>query len=78
MNTNQDRLLVKIRAAWTVSPGLSFGYFLESVENLAWDMVNERFYSTRLMNLPDNILEAALDQWVSSPAVRVRWTVKGQ
>lgn len=68
-------ILAKLAAGWAKSPNLRFGQFLESVENLAWDLGGQRDYSTRLMNLPDALLETALDQWITSPAARVRWTV---
>ncbi len=66
----QSQFLAKLAAAWAVSPTLTLGQLIESVENVAWDLVGNRHVSMRLMHLPDHVLGAALDQWTNAPAAR--------
>ena len=63
-------LLRKLADAWSATPALTFGQLVESVENVTWDMVPERYSSARLAALPDHVFETALDQWIGMPAVR--------
>lgn len=66
-------ILAKLNQAWTLTPQLRFGQLIESVENIAWDLlhqIEQRDYSARLMYLPDHYFEAALDQWISIPFQR--------
>ena len=63
-------LLARLSTAWAVTPNLTFGQLVESVENVAWDLVPQRYCSTRLANLPDHLFEAALNQWINLPVVR--------
>ncbi len=73
--TNPSITLSRLTTAWSLTPHLTFGQFLESVENLSWDLSGIRDYSARLTNLPDALLVTALDQWIASAAVRARWTM---
>lgn len=63
-------LLTRLAAASAATPSLTFGQLIESVENLAWDMVAQRHVSMCLMHLSDHLFEAALDQWTHIPAAR--------
>ncbi len=67
------QLLFKLNNAWAATPQCRFGQLIESVENIAWEMLErdqQRNFSTRLLYLPDHYFEAALDQWISIPFQR--------
>lgn len=63
-------LLSKLAAAAAATPNLSFGRLIESVENVVWDMIPQRSVSERLMHIPDEVFEHALDLWARIPAAR--------
>ncbi len=63
-------LLTKLQQTWAATPQLRFGQLIESVENIAWaelERVHQRECSARLLHLPDQFFEAALDQWIAMP-----------
>lgn len=66
----RSTLLGRLAQAWSATPNLTFGQLVESVENVAWDMVAVRHTSARLAALPDHVFEAALDKWIDLPVVR--------
>lgn len=73
MRYTSTQILIKLKQAWTLTPELTFGQLVESVENIAWDMfqkISQREFSMRLLHLPDNFFEAALDQWINDPLKR--------
>lgn len=64
------RILVELDKAAKLNPDISFGRLVESIESIAWDMIEERPYAPRLSNLPDYVMLAAIDQWVRIPFQR--------
>jgi len=64
--SDRRRILSKFERAWDAQPDLSFGQLVENVENTAWDLVAQRHCSARLANLPDQVLEMALDKTLST------------
>lgn len=70
MTPAQRLLLSRLERAWAVTPTLTFGQLIESVENGAWDMVDRRWTSARMLHMPDDLFSAALDRWVNVPVLR--------
>jgi len=73
MNVAQQHLLTKLGSAWEQTPDLNFGKLVESIDNSVWDIVPHRHCSARLMNISDNLFEAALDRWIAEPTARTRF-----
>jgi hypothetical protein len=59
-------VLAEIAKIWRRNPQLSFGQLVEQIEDVAWDLyeveMRKRYFSRRLMNLPDFFLLKALAQ----------------
>lgn len=64
------RIVTKLGDLWAAQPNLALGQLVEKVEDQAW----ERYYvanptrpfSARLMNLPDEAFEAALNEMIKA------------
>jgi hypothetical protein len=66
--TRIPKICAMLQSLWVANPNLSFGQLIESVESLAWDgPFPNRDFSARLMNLPDEWLEHALNLAAKGP-----------
>ncbi len=65
------RILTKLGDAWAANSGLTLGQLIEKVEDQGWqryyDAHPTRPFSARLMNLPDEAFEAALNEMSTQP-----------
>jgi hypothetical protein len=61
-----QRVSAKLTQLWAANPGARLGQLLELVENTAWDLCTQRVCAPRLMHLPDELFEAALDRHLHS------------
>jgi len=60
------RITTKLAQLWAANPNLRLGQLLEQMENRAWDLCSVRYCAPRLMELPDELLEMALDERVKT------------
>ncbi len=70
MSAHQLNLLSKLAAAWDNAPGARLGQLLESVENVGWELCQQRVCAPRLLWMGDDLFEAALDKWNGTPECR--------
>ncbi len=60
-----QRITAKLCTLWAANPDVTLGALMEVVENVAWEQCPYRDFSARLMNLPDEWLEKALDHVIA-------------
>lgn len=61
-----QRITAKLSTLWGANPNVTLGALIEVVENVAWDgAYAQREFSARLMNLPDEWFEQALDHVIA-------------
>lgn len=65
------RILNKLEAAWMAVPESNLGRILEDVENTGWDKAVRRYCAPRMSELPDELLEMGLDEWMKSRDITV-------
>ncbi len=68
MSPHQQVILGKLAVAWDYAPTARLGQLLESIENVGWELSDQRSfpnrtYAPRLLWMPDQLIEAALDRW---------------
>lgn len=65
MMNDRDRICQKLAELWKTRPHRKLGEVIEQVEDRAFDLIQTRYVSARLMNLADHDFERAVDSLLS-------------